>query len=52
MSMFETDPRQTVRSCTFTLSQDQLAPAERAEALKVRGRALHRTEHLDDAIRD
>ena len=52
MSVLETDPRQAIRNCTFTLSQDQLAPADRAEALKVRGRALYRTEHLDDAIGD
>ncbi|MGY4313064.1 tetratricopeptide repeat protein [Bradyrhizobium sp. JR3.5] len=52
MSVLETDPRQAIRNCTFTLSQDQLAPADRAKALKVRGRALYRTEHLDDAIGD
>ncbi len=52
MSVFEADRGQAIKNCNFTLSRDNLSSAERAEALKIRGRVFHKTERLDDAIRD
>jgi tetratricopeptide (TPR) repeat protein len=52
VTVFETDPRQAAANCTSVLSSDQLTTAERAEALKIRARSFHKTDRLDDAIRD
>lgn len=52
VEVFETNASQAAESCTSILSKDELPPAERAEALKIRARALHRIGKLDDAIRD
>lgn len=52
MEVVETDPGQAIKNCTAILNADQLTTAERAEALKIRGRAHYRTDRLGDAIRD
>ena len=52
VGVFETDARQAAENCTTVLNGDQLRPIARAEALKIRARAFHRLERLDDAIRD
>src|SRR5437879_6480123 len=49
---FESRAAPTVDACTLMLDRTDLADGERAEALKIRGRALHRVGRLDDAIRD
>jgi tetratricopeptide (TPR) repeat protein len=52
VTALETDPEQAAANCTSVLSSDQLTTAERAEALKIRARSFHKTDRLDDAIRD
>lgn len=46
------DPQPAIAACGARLAQPALNDAERAAALKIRGRALHMAGNLDGAIRD
>jgi tetratricopeptide (TPR) repeat protein len=48
----EADPAVTIDGCTAVLQQDNLSDAVRGEALKLRGRALQRSQRVDEAIID
>jgi tetratricopeptide (TPR) repeat protein len=52
VKVFETNAAQAAQNCTSILNGDDITAASRAEALKIRGRALHRLGRLDDAISD
>src|ERR1700730_11779236 len=52
VEVFETNAAQAAESCTSILNADGITAAARAEALKIRGRAMQRMGRLDDAIRD
>jgi tetratricopeptide (TPR) repeat protein len=52
VDVFEADAKQAAENCTSVLNGSKLAPAVRAEALKIRARAFHSMDRLDDAIRD
>jgi tetratricopeptide (TPR) repeat protein len=52
VSIFESSTDDAIEACTAALSRGELADAARAEALKIRGRALHKAGRLDDAITD
>jgi tetratricopeptide (TPR) repeat protein len=52
VSAFESQPAATVDACTSVLNNAGLSDAPRVEALKIRGRSLHKVGRLDDAIRD
>ena len=50
VSVFEADASEALAACTAVLGRDDLTDADRAGALKIRGRALHKTGRLDQAI--
>jgi tetratricopeptide (TPR) repeat protein len=52
LKVVETNAAQAVQNCTSILNVDEITTASRAEALKIRGRALKKMGRLDDAISD